>query len=156
MSGDKRKLSSLDSFVTITQKTLVTSSSSQQTESVQSELVTYEIDQSIDGELEESENTDSFNVNQNLIVVDSHPDTHDNDIGFQLSLGTRDVHRAGSPCPGLKQDRVKFLLFTLSWNRTGYGRAGSRAGQGNTVIPCKSKYQVSKFVFSKRQFLSFS
>ena len=88
MSGDKREFSSLDSFVTITKKTLITSSSSQQTESVQSELVTHEIDQFIDGELEESENIDSSNVNQNLIVVDSHPDTHDNDIGFQLSLRT--------------------------------------------------------------------
>ena len=88
MPGDKRKLSSFDSFVIITKNTLVTSSSSQRDESVQSELVTHEIDQSIDGELEESENTDSSNVNQNLIVADSHRDTHDNDIGFQLSLRT--------------------------------------------------------------------
>ena len=88
MSGDKRNLSSLDSFVTITKRTLVTSSSSQQIESVQSELFTHEIDQSIDGELEELENTDSSDVNQNLIVVDSHSDTYDTDIGFQLSLRT--------------------------------------------------------------------
>ncbi|CAF4935770.1 unnamed protein product [Rotaria sp. Silwood1] len=88
MSGDKRKHASLDSFVTITKKPLVTSSSSQLTESIQSELVTHEIAQSIDGEPEESENTDPSNVNQNLIVIDSRPDTHDNDIGFQLSLHT--------------------------------------------------------------------
>lgn len=91
MSGDKRKRGSLDSFVTVTKKTLTTPSSSEQIEleqpeSDQTELVTLDVAQGTDGESEEPEKTDSTDVNQNLIVIDSHPETHANDIGFQLSL----------------------------------------------------------------------
>ncbi|CAF3245589.1 unnamed protein product [Rotaria sp. Silwood2] len=64
MSGDKRKRASLDSFVTVTKKTIVTPSSSEQTEIDQSELNTLEVAEIIDD------------------------DTHENDIGFQLSLRT--------------------------------------------------------------------
>ncbi|CAF1510815.1 unnamed protein product, partial [Rotaria sordida] len=81
MSGDKRKRGSLDSFVTVTKKILTTPSPSEQTE-----LVTLDVAQETDGELEEPGKTDSTDINQNLIVIDSHPETHDNDIGFQLSL----------------------------------------------------------------------
>jgi hypothetical protein len=83
MSGDKRKRGSLDSFVTVTKKTLTTPSSSEQIEleqpeSDQTELVTLDVAQGTDGESEEPEKTDSTDVNQNLIVIDSHPETHAN------------------------------------------------------------------------------
>jgi hypothetical protein len=90
MSGDKPKRGSIDSFVTVTKKTLTTPSSSEkiefeQTESGQTELATLDVAQRTDGELEEPKKTDSTDVNQNLTGIDSHPETHDNDIGFQLS-----------------------------------------------------------------------
>ena len=71
MSGDKRKRGSLDSFVTVTKKTLTTPSLSEQieleqSESDQTELVTLDIAQGTDGELEELEKTDSTDVNQNI------------------------------------------------------------------------------------------
>jgi hypothetical protein len=88
MSGDKRKRASLDSFVTVTKKTIVTPSSSEQTETDQSELNTLEVAEIIDDELKESNNINPSDVSQNLNAIDSHPSTHENDIGFQLSLRT--------------------------------------------------------------------
>ncbi|CAF5114853.1 unnamed protein product, partial [Rotaria sp. Silwood1] len=88
MSGDKRKRASRDSFVTVTKKTIVTPPSSEQTETDQSELNTLEVAEIIDDEFEESNNINPSDVSQNLNAIDSHPSTHENDIGFQLSLRT--------------------------------------------------------------------
>ena len=121
MSNDKRRISSLDSFVTITKKTLVTSSLSQQTESVQSALVTHEIARSIDGELKESEHTNSFNVNQNLIVLDSHSDTHDNHIGFLQSLHT------------LVTDETKYKLLTKPFRPDKIYTFSNQYGKNETI-----------------------
>ncbi|CAF2742650.1 unnamed protein product [Rotaria sp. Silwood2] len=86
--GDKRKLDSLDSFVTITKKSIVTPSSPKQTESDQSALINAEVTETIDVEFEEPDTLNSSDINQNLNVIDSHPSTHEIDIGFQLSLRT--------------------------------------------------------------------
>jgi hypothetical protein len=86
--GDKRKLDSLDSFVTITKKSIVTPSSPKQTESDQSALINAEVTEAIDVEFEEPDTLNSSDINQNLNVIDSHPSTHEIDIGFQLSLRT--------------------------------------------------------------------
>jgi hypothetical protein len=86
MSGDKRKHGPLNTFVTVTKKPLITPSSSEQTEPDQSEIVSLEVAQQIGSESEEPENNDSSDMNQNLNIIDSHPDTHGNDIGFQLLL----------------------------------------------------------------------
>jgi len=58
-SGDKRKLGPVESFVTVTKKTLTTSSSTEESGSDQSQLVTLESAQPINVEVEEPENTDS-------------------------------------------------------------------------------------------------
>lgn len=84
--GDKRKRESLDTFVTITKKTIVTPSSSEQTEPDHSALVNAEAAETIDAELEELNRITSSDINQKLNIIDSHPSTHENDIGFQLSL----------------------------------------------------------------------
>ncbi|CAF1097799.1 unnamed protein product [Rotaria sordida] len=86
--GDKRKFDSLDSFVTITKKSIVTPSSPKQTESDQSALINAEVTETIDVEFEEPDTLNSSDINQNLNVIDSHPSTHEIDIGFQLSLRT--------------------------------------------------------------------
>ncbi|CAF2160173.1 unnamed protein product [Rotaria magnacalcarata] len=88
MSADKRKHGSLDSFVTITKNALMTHSSSEQVELDSSEIVSIEVTHPADTEAEEPENNSSSNLNQNLVIIDSHPDTHQNDIGFHLSLRT--------------------------------------------------------------------
>lgn len=86
--GDKRKLESLDSFVTITKKSIVTTSLSEQTESDHSALVNVEATENVDVEFEEPATLDRSDIDQSLTVIDSHPSTHETDIGFQLSLRT--------------------------------------------------------------------
>lgn len=86
--GDKRKLNSLDSFVTITKKSIVRSSSPNQTESDQATLISGEGTETIDVEFEELDTLSSSDINQNLNVIDSFPSTHEIDIGFYLSLRT--------------------------------------------------------------------
>ncbi|CAF5148602.1 unnamed protein product [Rotaria magnacalcarata] len=88
MSGDKRKQGPLDAFVTVTKKPLIPSSSSEQAERDQPAIVSLEVAQPIRAESEETEHNVSSGVNENLRIIDSHPDTHDNDIGFELSLHT--------------------------------------------------------------------
>jgi len=88
MSDNKRKQGPLDAFVTVTKKPLITPSSSEENEQDQSEIVALEVTQPIRAESEETEHNVSSDVNENLHIIDSHPDTHDNDIGFQLSLHT--------------------------------------------------------------------
>ena len=88
MPRDKRKYGSLDAFVIITERALIAHSSSKQATSDQSDIASVEAAQPIDLETEEPENNDSSDLNQNLNIVDSHPDTHHNDIGFHLSLNT--------------------------------------------------------------------
>jgi hypothetical protein len=88
MSRDKRKLGPLDSFVTISKKTLITPLSSEGSGPDHSQLSTLEVAQPIGGEFEEPDSADPCDVNQSLNIIDSHPDTHENDIGFQLSLNS--------------------------------------------------------------------
>ncbi len=88
MSGDKRKHGPLNTFVTVTKKPLIKPSSSEQTETDQSEIVSLEVAQQIGTEFEEPENNNSSDMNQNLNIINSHPDTHENDIGFHLLLHT--------------------------------------------------------------------
>ena len=88
MSGDKRKQGPLDTFVTVTKKPLITSTSSEQIEDDQSEIVSLDIVQLLHAESEEAEQDESSDVNGNLRIIDSDPDTHENDIGFQLSLNS--------------------------------------------------------------------
>jgi hypothetical protein len=85
MSADKRKLGPLDSFVPVTKKTYIAPSLSEQIEPDQSDLITIEVAQPTDDELTEQENVDA-SVKENFNIIDSHPDTHNNDTGFQLSL----------------------------------------------------------------------
>ncbi|CAF3093711.1 unnamed protein product [Rotaria sp. Silwood2] len=87
MSGNKR---TLDSFVTVTKKAFITSPSSEQTECEQSEadesdLITVDTTQANNTNLDEAIEIDCTNVDQSLIVMDSHPESYDNDIGYQLS-----------------------------------------------------------------------
>ena len=70
MFADKRKRTSLDSFVTVTKKTVVAPSSSEQTETDQSELNTFEVAEIIDDKLEKSNNINSSEVSQNLNAID--------------------------------------------------------------------------------------
>ena len=82
----KRKLESLDLFVTITKKTIVMPSSSEQAESEQSALIIVEAAETIDTKFEKPDAINSFDINPNLNVIDSYASTHEIDIGFQLSL----------------------------------------------------------------------
>jgi len=88
MSDDKRKHGPLNTFVTVTKKPLIKPSSSEQTETDQSEIVSLEVAQQIGTEFEEPENNNSSDMNQNLNIINSHPDTHENDIGSHLLLHT--------------------------------------------------------------------
>ena len=86
MSSDKRKQGPFDTFITVTEKPFVSPTSSEQIEHDQSEVLPLDIDQSVRDEVEETEHDESFNMNENLNIVDSHPNTHESDIGFQLLL----------------------------------------------------------------------
>lgn len=100
MSNDKRKQGPLDTFITVTKKVFVSSTSSEQIQHDQSDIVSLDVDQSVCDEIQETDRGESSNTNENVNIIDSDPDTHESDIGFQLSLNIS------------LSDKIKYELLT--------------------------------------------
>ncbi|CAF3200399.1 unnamed protein product [Rotaria sp. Silwood2] len=117
MAGNKR---TLDSFVTVTKKTCITSPS-EQTEVDDSDLNTINTDQVNNVNLDQANEINSTNIDQNLTVIDSHPETHDNDIGYQLSQ-----HNPPN-------DEIKYLLVTKPFRPDNKYIFPNQPGKNGTV-----------------------
>ena len=121
MSSDKRKQGLLDTFITVTKKPCVLPTSSEQTEHDESDIVSLDIAESAHDESEETEHNKSSDMSENLLVVDSHPDTHEHDIGFQLSLNISLV------------DKKKYELLTKPFRPNKKYTFPSQRGANGTI-----------------------
>ncbi|CAF4061859.1 unnamed protein product [Rotaria sp. Silwood2] len=123
MSGNKR---TLDSLVTVTKKPFITSPSSEQTECEQfetdkSNLITVDPAQASNANLDEAIDIDSTNIDQNLIVIYSRPETHHNDIGYQLSQHNPPAND------------IKYLLLTKPFRPDNKYIFSNQRGKNGTV-----------------------
>ena len=107
--------------LSLTKKAFVSPPSSEKIEHDQSEVLSLDINQSVRDEVEETEHDESFNMNENLNIVDSRPSTHESDSSFQLSLNTS------------LSDKSKYQLLTKSFRPDKKYIFSSQRGKNETI-----------------------